>query len=93
MALQLLDDEGFDGKVPRRYRHELESFAWVLVWVSRCVVGGEECEIPWRLKKWLGHANDDVMESKLTFTFEQRQIPMTSEYLWLEAALFSWIKS
>ncbi|KIM42714.1 hypothetical protein M413DRAFT_122230 [Hebeloma cylindrosporum] len=51
MALQLLDDEGFDGKVPRRYRHELESFAWVLVWVSRCVVGGEECEIPWRLKK------------------------------------------
>ncbi|KIM42705.1 hypothetical protein M413DRAFT_122048 [Hebeloma cylindrosporum] len=93
MALQLLDDEGFDGKVPRRYRHELESFAWILVWVSRCVVGGEECELPRCLKKWLGHDIYDVMGSKVTFIHKQLGIPMTSDYLWLESALFSWMSS
>lgn len=35
MAVELLQNEGFDGKVPRRYEHELESFSWVLVCVSR----------------------------------------------------------
>ena len=50
MDMELLREKGFDGKFPRRYEHELESFAWVLVWVSRCVIGGAECERPQRLK-------------------------------------------
>ncbi|KIM42704.1 hypothetical protein M413DRAFT_444376 [Hebeloma cylindrosporum] len=93
MALQLLGNKGFNGKVPRRYRHELECFAWVLVWVSRCVVDGEKCEPPWHLKRWLGHDNEDVMGSKLLFMRKQREIPMTSDYLWLESVVFRWIKS
>jgi hypothetical protein len=28
MALELLDS--LDGEIPRRYRHELESFVWVI---------------------------------------------------------------
>jgi hypothetical protein len=93
MALELLEDEGFDGKIPRRYHHELESFAWVLVWVSRCVVGGEECELPRRLNEWLGNDNDEVFKSKSTFMRQQRGIRMTPDYLWLESALFRWVKS
>ena len=42
MALELLLEDGFNGKIPRRYDHEFESFAWVLVWVSKRVVDGEE---------------------------------------------------
>jgi len=33
MALDLLTEEGQEGKVQHLYRHDLESFMWVLVWV------------------------------------------------------------
>ena len=46
MAVELLHQKGFDGKIPQQYDHELKSFTWVLVWVSRCVVGGKEYEPP-----------------------------------------------
>ena len=91
MAVQLLEDEGFDGKVPRRYDHELESFAWVLVWVSRCVVSGEEYEPPQRLKEWLGHNNDEVYKSKLAFMRDHRGIPTTQDYVSLGRVTESWV--
>jgi tRNA A-37 threonylcarbamoyl transferase component Bud32 len=31
MALDLLSEEGLCGEIPRRYRHEAESFAWSLI--------------------------------------------------------------
>jgi len=31
MALDLLSEEGLRGEIPRRYRHEAESFAWSLI--------------------------------------------------------------
>jgi hypothetical protein len=93
MAVELLDEEGFDGKIPRRYEHELESFAWVLVWVSRCVVGGQESERPWQLEEWLGHSNREVYMSKIAFILRQRKIPTTSDYRWSESALRRWIES
>jgi len=34
MALDLLTEEGQQGKVQHLYRHDLESFMWVLVWVA-----------------------------------------------------------
>jgi hypothetical protein len=33
MALDLLTDEAWDGKITRLYRHDCESFAWVLFWI------------------------------------------------------------
>lgn len=33
MALELLRKEYFEGKIARNYRHYVESFIWVLVWV------------------------------------------------------------
>ncbi|KAM6495139.1 hypothetical protein JOM56_009762 [Amanita muscaria] len=91
MALELLEDEGFDGKIPRRYDHELESFAWVLVWVSRCVVGGEECERPPPLNDWVGNNNDRVFDSKLGFTRRMRRIPTTPDYESLGPVILSWV--
>ena len=31
MALDLLSEEGLHGEIPRRYRHEAESFAWSII--------------------------------------------------------------
>jgi len=91
MAMQLLENEGFDGKVPRRYEHELESFSWVLVWVSRCVLGGQESRPPQRLEEWLGDNNDEVYKSKLVFVLEQLQLPMTPDYKSLNIMLKAWV--
>jgi hypothetical protein len=41
MALELLSEKGLDGMIPRRYRHEAEAFAWVLIYI--CVTT-RECE-------------------------------------------------
>jgi hypothetical protein len=34
MALKLLSTDGLSGNIPRLYRHEFESFVWVLLWAS-----------------------------------------------------------
>jgi hypothetical protein len=91
MALELLDEKGFNGEIPRRYDHELESFVWVLVWVSKCVIDGEECRPP-LLEKWLVNNNKDVLQSKIFFMISPSRIPTTYRYEWLESALKSWIK-
>jgi len=80
MAVELLKNEGFDGKIPRRYDHELESFSWVLVWVSRSVLSGQESQAPRRLHQWLNNSNDSVYMSKLAFIDEKGEIPTTSDY-------------
>lgn len=91
MALELLENKGFHGNIPRRYDHELESFSWVLVWVSRCVLGGQESRRPQRLEEWLGNNNDEVYKSKLAFILGQRQLPMTPDYESLGIMLETWV--
>jgi len=34
MAMKLLSPDGLRGDIPRLYRHEFESFVWVLLWAS-----------------------------------------------------------
>ena len=40
MALDLLSEEGLCGGIPRRYRHEAESFAWSLICLCLSTVEG-----------------------------------------------------
>ncbi|KAJ7592400.1 hypothetical protein C8J56DRAFT_1161612 [Mycena floridula] len=42
VALQLLDDAGWKGEIRRLYRHDLESFAWVLFWICSRFSNGQE---------------------------------------------------
>ncbi|EEB97765.1 hypothetical protein MPER_02847 [Moniliophthora perniciosa FA553] len=37
MALELLTRKGWRGTVSRKYRHDLESFFWVFVWICGCL--------------------------------------------------------
>lgn len=92
MAVELLSEKGFNGQIPRRYDHELESFAWVLVWVSRCVLDGEESEPPPALKDWLVNGNKVVYAFKSTFVKDQREIPTTSDYESLSMVTSFWIR-
>jgi hypothetical protein len=46
MALDLLTDAAWEGKVTRRYRHDCESFAWVLFWICCRYDGGKEISTP-----------------------------------------------
>lgn len=91
MAVELLKDEGFDGKIPWRYDHELESFTWVLVWVSRCVHNGDQIYPPHRLAQWINNNNDAVYASKIAFVVGQKSIPMTEDYKSLSTMLGTWV--
>jgi Fungal protein kinase len=42
MALDLLTKDAWDGKVKRLYRHDCESFAWVLLWICCRYENGKE---------------------------------------------------
>jgi hypothetical protein len=57
LALDLLTEGAQDGKVERRYRHDLESFLWVLMWITACYDSGVE-SIPDDHRRWL---NEDVI--------------------------------
>ena len=56
MALDLLSEEGLRGEIPRRYRHEAESFAWSLICLYYGAVedeGGRICtRDPHPLLRW-----------------------------------------
>ena len=44
MALDLLSEEGLRGEIPRRYRHEAESFTWSLICLCLATVEGNNGE-------------------------------------------------
>jgi len=56
MALDLLSEEGLRGDIPRRYRHEAESFAWSLICLCLATVENKKGKNftmdPHPLHKW-----------------------------------------
>ncbi|KAJ7592564.1 hypothetical protein C8J56DRAFT_778892, partial [Mycena floridula] len=42
MALDLLSERGWKGEIKRLYRHDLESFIWVLLWICVRFENGDE---------------------------------------------------
>ncbi|KAI0758707.1 hypothetical protein C8Q74DRAFT_1359558 [Fomes fomentarius] len=42
MAIDLLTEEAPAGKIRHLYRHDLESFIWVFLWVVHCCLNGEK---------------------------------------------------
>ena len=46
MALDLLTEGAWAGRVERLYRHDCESFAWVLLWICYRYDNGKEIEYP-----------------------------------------------
>ena len=61
MALDLLSEAGLRGEIPRRYRHEAESFAWTLICLCLSTVEGKDgknyTRDPHPLREWFQDCN------------------------------------
>lgn len=66
MALDLLATAGVEGDVQRLYRHDLESFIWVLIWVFLRYENGKEIGNK-LLDRWLTTKFEDCLDIKTGF--------------------------
>jgi hypothetical protein len=60
LAADLLHNDYWDGKIKVLYRHDLESFVWILFWVLCCYTEGKEV-IPPTLALW---KSTDIVECR-----------------------------
>jgi len=90
MALQLLEENARKGLIPRRYRHELESFAWCFVWIALCVQSGEDV-ISDSVSSWVSGSHRDVRDRKLGFLTDAK-FALTPDYVEVESLLQSWME-
>lgn len=67
MALDLLTKEYFAGKVPRRYRHDAESFIWVLTWLCLYGVTDEQDK---SLAMWKTGDYQECKKERSSFLFD-----------------------
>jgi len=83
MALELLNEPGRSGPLLRRYRHDLESFVWVLVWVCGCVQDNQELDpIPQPFSTWIDDAPDmKVVVQKIVYCFREPKTQWTADYM------------
>ena len=94
MAFDLLVEPSYNGVIPRLYRHELESFSWVLLWAGLCTRS-----ISSPFDRWLAQNPLDVYDRKLGFISRLgyfRPANKTSLYdetaSTLEAWLYFWVE-
>lgn len=81
MAVELLTEEAWNGQVERLYRHDCESFAWVLVWISaRYDEGGLISNPPFSDWQALDHA--DCYKAKYTADFSKVHFTSTHQSHW-----------
>ncbi|KDQ10547.1 hypothetical protein BOTBODRAFT_115622 [Botryobasidium botryosum FD-172 SS1] len=64
MALELLTDAGWNGRLEHRYRHDSESFAWVLMWTLARFKDGKEIPTP-PLENWNSGDYEQCHNAKL----------------------------
>ena len=85
LALELINWDGVV-EAERRYRHGLESFFWVLLWISSCYDDNVRT-IPASQRRWLHH---DIVKSwcfkKGVLTLDE-DIPITKSYRPLEGPI------
>jgi hypothetical protein len=79
MAVDLLSQEGFNGEIARRYRHDLESFSWCLSWIAGCVKDKKEKAV-YPFTKWLRPSFLDVQVAKLAFSFTIYETPFKPSF-------------
>ncbi|KAG5634348.1 hypothetical protein H0H81_002287 [Sphagnurus paluster] len=97
MALDLLNDAYFSGQVQRRYRHDLESFIWVLV--ANTLECAENPVKPFDISSWVSHSDYRIVRSeKFELQSEWPTFPETlagtDEYQWkLAKALLKWLEN
>ncbi|EEB92008.1 hypothetical protein MPER_09543, partial [Moniliophthora perniciosa FA553] len=90
MALDLLEVEGVAGQTQRRYRHDLESFYWVLVWVGACIQDGEETLTGHYARMAVG-THDEVHKEKCSLLMSSGPCSTTEDYAFLRGVIGAWM--
>ncbi|KAJ7592574.1 hypothetical protein C8J56DRAFT_928969 [Mycena floridula] len=84
MAFELLDDSGWTGEIRHLYRHDLESFAWVLLWICVRFRDGKE-ERPGPLEKLLTNDHQTCLAHKISQRFGELVPTVDYRFCWLPA--------
>ncbi|EIN07684.1 hypothetical protein PUNSTDRAFT_45211 [Punctularia strigosozonata HHB-11173 SS5] len=71
MALDLLCDEYWEGKIERLYRHDVESFAWVIMYLGYT---NDETLEPLPVVDWYTSDYEDCRRGKHSFLFRSRKM-------------------
>jgi hypothetical protein len=90
MALDLLTDEAWKGMITRLYRHDCESFAWVLLWICCRYDGGKEIPNP-PLGEFITHDYKLCFKEKYTIISKLKNIAPTPSYDGLRGAMIGLI--
>lgn len=80
MAFQLLTDDGWQGLIARRYRHDLESFFWCLAWVCGCVQGRQENRGTSPFADWTSGDYNQVRRLKMDYTYGITHFHTTTDF-------------
>jgi len=92
IAYQLMTDAGIDGQIRRRYRHDLESFAWVSVYVCGCIRGGKDIPVE-PFKDWLVGSYKQIRAFKGEFWRQPNCYKPTDDFAWFERLANAWISA
>jgi len=89
MAVNLLSKKALRSEVPRLYRHDLESFAWVLLYGSLCVKDGKENLDVEPFRDWVSIDSSQLYNAKTTLVQKFMEIPewlIPTFRVWFEVA-------
>ncbi|KAI6110427.1 hypothetical protein EDD16DRAFT_1435188, partial [Pisolithus croceorrhizus] len=67
MALDLLYPPGLEGQRKYTYQHDVESFIWVLTWITHCYDNGTLHATDHPLDEWLKADGSQCKNEKLSF--------------------------
>jgi hypothetical protein len=90
MSVDLLSDEALRVGAPRLYRHDLESFAWILLYASVCVKDGVENMDVEPFRSWVSIGPSQLQKDKLAFLSTYKG--MLPDKQWLHSTLAIWFK-
>jgi serine/threonine protein kinase len=91
MSVDLLSGEALSVGIPRLYRHDLESFAWVLLYASVCVKDGEENLDVEPFRHWISIGTSQLGKEKLAFLHKSKQLNLPDKQ-WLVSTFAIWGK-
>ncbi|KAK7680257.1 hypothetical protein QCA50_016766 [Cerrena zonata] len=73
MALDLLKEKGLPGRIARLYRHDLESFCWVFLWICYCYENGK-VTLRFPFKDWISTTPRSCRRARLDVTSDLDEV-------------------
>lgn len=80
MPLELLRKDGQQGRIPRLYRHDLESFCWVFFWICYCYDNGK-LWARYPCMEWINVTPDVCRGLKCAILQKMSEVTATKSYI------------